>query len=242
VDTEHDRIEELLAGYVVDALSGEDADEADRLLSEHVPTCPSCRSTLGEYRAVAGELALAAEPLAPPETLLPRLHREIGPLSSRRRPTTVAVATASIVAVVGLAGLAMSQGIRATNADERSTLMGDALRLASRPDASTVSMFGPGTSGGTEPPVEITAPGVEVVYLIGQDIAPPSSGMVYRVWVGADDTFRYVSDLEPLAEEPTVVELRFDPDAVDRIVITEEPIDQAPTQPDVDAIRWSDAA
>ena len=74
------------------------------------------------------------------------------------------------------------------------------------------------------------------------DTGPPSQGMVYRVWVGADDTFRYVSDLEPRAEEPSVVELRFDPAAVDRIVITEEPIERAPTQPDLDAIRWSDAA
>ncbi len=242
METEHDRIEELLAGYALDSLSGEDAREADRLLAEHVPTCPSCRTALAEYRAVAGDLALAAEPVAPPEMLLPRLRRELGS-TPRRRPVTV-VAAASIVAVVGMAGLAVTQGIRAANADRQSTLMGEALRLASRPGATTVSMIGPGAAGQSMTPVtEITAPGVEVVYLVCEDVAPPSPDMVYRVWVGSGDAFRYVSDLEPRSgSEPTVVELRFDPANVDQIVITEEPADVEPTQPDAAAIRWSDAA
>ena len=37
----HEAIEELLAGYVLRSLSGEDAARADHLLSDHVPQCPA---------------------------------------------------------------------------------------------------------------------------------------------------------------------------------------------------------
>ncbi len=242
MQTDHDRIEELLAGYVLRSLSGDDARDADRLLSEHVPTCVPCRATLRDLQALMGELALAAEPIAPPEMLLPRVHREMGPPARRRRPVAAAAAAASIVAVVGMAGLAVSQGIRASNADERTRLMSEALAFASRPDASTVPLAGPDSStGATGPVTEITAPGVEVLYLICHDIAPPAAGMIYRIWFGSGGSFSYVASFHP-DPQPTVLRLQFDAASVDQILITEEPVDLAPTAPDMDAIRWSDAA
>ncbi|MDP9328462.1 MAG: anti-sigma factor [Actinomycetota bacterium] len=241
MDADHDRIEELLAGYVLRSLSGDDAREADRLLSEHVPSCPACRATLNEFQALMGEMALSAEPLAPPEMLLPRLHREMGAPTPRRRPVAAMAAAGAIVVVVGMTGLAVSQGIRASNADRQSALMGEALRVASRPDASQVPMVGNGASGASGAPVEISAPGVEVVYLVCNDVAPPAAGMVYRVWFGQGTSFRFVRAFEPEADV-TVLRLEFDPSTIDRIVITEEPSDLAPTQPDLSAIRWSDAA
>ena len=60
---DHERIDELLAGYVLLSLEGEDAAEADRLLSEHVPGCARCRRTLADFQALSGDLALAAAPL-----------------------------------------------------------------------------------------------------------------------------------------------------------------------------------
>ena len=75
---DHEQIDELLAGYVLRSLSGEDAARADRLLSEHVPTCARCRATLADFQAIMADLALEAAPLAPPDALLPRLHRELG--------------------------------------------------------------------------------------------------------------------------------------------------------------------
>jgi hypothetical protein len=239
VETEHDRIDELLAGYTLRSLSGEDAREADRLLSQHVPGCETCRTTLRDFQGLMGELALGADAAAPPEMLLARLHQEMGPPERRRRPGTVVAAAASIVAVVGMAGLAVGQGIRASNANERSALMSEALQLASRPDASQVSLSADDAS---RPPVtEITAPGVEVVYLVCNDVARPAPGMIYRIWYDSAGTFRFVSQFEPDAEL-TVLRLQFDPATVDRIVITEEPIEIAPAQPDPTAIRWSDAA
>ena len=63
---DHERIDEILAGYVLLSLSGEDAAEADRILAEHVPSCGRCRATLNELQAVSGDLALAAAPVDPP--------------------------------------------------------------------------------------------------------------------------------------------------------------------------------
>jgi hypothetical protein len=239
VEIEHGRIEELLAGYVLRGLSDEDTREADRLLAQHVPDCASCRATLADFRALTGELALAADPVPPPEMLLPRLHREMEPPARRRRPGSVVTAAASIVAVVGMAGLAVGQGIRASNADERRVLMSEALQLASRPDANQASLV---ANDASRPPVtEISAPGVEVIYLVCHDVALPAPGMTYRIWFGSGGSFRFVSQFDP-EPELTVLRLQFDPATVDRIIITEEPADVGPAQPDAAAIRWSDAA
>jgi len=57
--TDHHELNlELLAGYALLALEGEDALEADRLLSDHVPWCATCRATLADFQSVTGELAL----------------------------------------------------------------------------------------------------------------------------------------------------------------------------------------
>jgi hypothetical protein len=236
--TDHDRIEELLAGYALRSLSGDDAREAEHLLSQHVPGCATCRATLQDFQSLMGELALGAEPVAPPEVLLPRLHREMGPPARRRRPGSVVAAAASIVVVVGMAGLAVGQGIRASNADQRRALYSEALQAASRPDASQIPLVDTQTSG---PPVtEIVAPGVEVVYLVCHDVARPRPGMTYRIWFGSGGSFAFVDEFEP---EPDLTVLRLVlPAAVDRIIITEEPVDRAPTQPEPATIRWSDAA
>ena len=147
-------------------------------------------------------------------------------------------AAASIVVVVGMAGLAVGQGIRASNADQRRALYSEALQLASQPDASQIPLVDTQTSG---PPVtEIVAPGVEVVYLVCHDVARPRPGMTYRVWFGSGGSFEFVEPFEP-ESDLTVLRLVLPP-TVDRIIITEEPIDRAPTQPEAATIRWSDAA
>ena len=74
----HESIEELLAGYVLRSLSGEDAARVDRLLSDHVPLCPACRDTLAVFQGVTADLALEPRRMTPPDTLLPSLHRDLG--------------------------------------------------------------------------------------------------------------------------------------------------------------------
>ena len=173
---DHEAIDELLAGYVLRSLSGEDAAEADHLLSDHVPTCAACRDTLAAFQDLSADLALDATPLTPPETLLPRLHRELEPPASRRRPVQIFAVAASVVAVVGLAGLAVTQGLRASDANSRAEDFRSAAQMALRPDSNQVPVG---------PVNELTAPGVEEFYVMGDNCPQPPEGSVYRVWIVA---------------------------------------------------------
>jgi anti-sigma-K factor RskA len=229
---DHERADELLAGYVLRSLSGEDASEADRLLTEHVPTCQTCRETLADFQAVTAELALDATPIAPPDTLLPRLRRQLEPATPRRRPVQLFAVAASAVAVIGLGGLALTQGMRASHSRGRMADIQAALDAALlQPGANRVQV-GPTT--------EISAPGSTQVYLYGSGVPEPPDGEIYRVWlVGADGGSTYVGDL-PIEDGVAFARLTFDPSQVSQILITIEPADGLGSQPG--SVAWSSAA
>jgi anti-sigma-K factor RskA len=85
VDTpmSHSEFEELAAGYVLGALEPDD-EEAFR---RHLDGCSTCEENIRELEAVVGELAYAAPPVDPPDTLWAGIRREIGPEAARRAPT-----------------------------------------------------------------------------------------------------------------------------------------------------------
>lgn len=225
---DHERIEELLAGYVLRSLSGPDAREADLLLADHVPDCRTCRDCLDAYQLLAADLAFAAEPVAPPETLLARLHRELEPHARRRRPMQVFAVAAGVVAVVGLAGLSVSQSIRASNADVRASGLSNAFGLAARDGAKMVDVG---------PVQEVSAPGENHFYVIGDDVPMPPAGSLYRVWLvsGGDPTF--VGDFLPEGGS-VVLSIPFDPSSYDDLWISIEPVD-APTTAPTNQDWWS---
>ena len=234
----HEWIEELLAGYVLRSLSGEDAVVADRLLSEHVPSCPMCRDTLTAFQGVAGEVALAPVPVSPPGLLLPRMHEVLGEPSGRRRrrPMSLWAAAASVVALVGLAGWNVSLGFRANHAESQNSTFLRALDTAARPDSETVPL-NPSESAGVGSMREIRAPGVEPIYLVGRDIPEPGAGRVYQVWLGSAGQYKPVGTFFP-EENLTVLELHnVNPSVYDQILITEEIAGTTPTQPSP-ATRW----
>ncbi len=229
---DHDRIEELLAGYVLRSLSGEDAAEADQLLFEHVPVCGTCRDTLATFQALTADLALDASPVEPPETLLPRLHRELGTPGRRRRPMQAFAVAASVVVVAGLAGLAVSQGVRANHGEQRADQLTAAMNLASQPDANVVPV-GPTT--------EISEPGTEVFYLYGTQVPAPAPGMVYRVYLVSGDAPTYVGQFLP-DDGYVNLEVRFDRSVFDALWVTVEPASSQPTTPTSDEALWSAAS
>jgi hypothetical protein len=226
----HEAIEELLAGYVLRSLSGEDAVQADHLLSEHVPHCPACRDSLAVFQGVAADLALEATPIQPPDTLLPRLHRDLGVQDRRRRPVAIFAVAASVVAVVGFAGLAVTQSMRVNDARSQIDDIRSAFDFARRPGASMVQVDG--TSSDTEPITEISRPGTERFYLVGSDVPMPPEGTVYRVWLLSGTQATWATDFVP---EPglMVIPLEFDPSLYDRMVISVEPAGSTPDTPEV---------
>ena len=226
---DHEAIEELLAGYTLRSLSGEDARDADRLLSEHVPSCPRCRDTLAVLQDVAGELALDAGELAVPEVLLPRLHRELDE-RRRRRPVTIFAAAASLVLVVGMAGIAVTQGIRANHVSARGRLFQDALDFGNQPGASTIPVG---------PVKEISRPGVEHFYIYGTNVPDPAPGSTYHVWLAQGSSFTHLGSFRPEGGV-VILDVPFDPTTADHIVISEEPEDSLGDAPA--DVRWSSAA
>jgi hypothetical protein len=240
VNQEHDRIEELLAGYVLLSLSGEDAIEADRLLSEHVPSCPMCRETLAGFQSVAGELALAADPVRPPDLVLPRIRRDLGPPPSVRRPRRGAwlVATAAGVALLAaLGGLSLSLGNRVSKAESDRGRLLDAIGAMQQAGANPVSLLDQtGTQRGGEL-VEISGPNLERMYLVGHDVPTPAPGHAYQLWLGTNGRFVPVGEMFLPDNGLVVVELAIPAGAgYDAVAITEEPEGSRPTTPG--QFRW----
>jgi hypothetical protein len=232
VPEDHEAIEELLAGYVLRGLAGEDAVLADGLLSDHVPSCPACRDTLAVFQTITADLAFAERPLPPPETLLPRLHRELGSQARRRGPASVFAVAAGFVVVVGLGGLALLQGARAGGMQQRADDVSQILDFAGQNGARISPLSS--TDAAQAPMTEISAPGVEEFYVYGRDIADPPPGMVYRCWLVSSTGARPVGDFVP---DDGYVLLRFasvDPSRFDSVVISIEPAGStvdAPTEP-----------
>jgi anti-sigma-K factor RskA len=222
---DHEAADELLAGYVLGSLSGEDAAEADRLLTEHVPECQDCRATLDAFQGLTGELGMVAAPSVPPETLLPRLQRSLdGP---RRRglpawsPSRLVVAAAAAVVVVGVAGLAITQG-----GDGAQQLMSQAdlaqVRLLKADPTTRVEKIGPAK--------ELIPPGLAELYIWGEDVAPPPAGFTYRLWTVDAGGETWIGDFIP-HNGVVALHIAVDPATVDDVLVTVEPIGSEPSQP-----------
>jgi hypothetical protein len=223
------RADELLAGYALRSLSGDDAAEADRLLSEHVPGCAGCRETMLAFSDAVADLALGVDPMTPPGTLLPRLHRELEPRTARPAPGRWVAVASGVAAILVVGGLTVSLGLRAGNLQSSNDLLGDALAFSQRPDAHTAPLVG-AEAAGPAPVSQITAPEEDHFYLIGDDVPSPPAGLVYGIWLsdGGDPVFAGAFLPDP---GTTVVDVPFDRSSFDRVLITLEPEGSVPSAP-----------
>jgi anti-sigma factor RsiW len=76
----HGELEELAAGYVLGALEPDD----EHAFQRHLDGCAACEANVRELETVVGELAYAAPPVDPPDTLWAGIRREIAPEAARR--------------------------------------------------------------------------------------------------------------------------------------------------------------
>ena len=225
---DHDAAEELLAGYVLGVLTGADAEAADRLLDEHVPDCITCRSTLDAFRGVTGELGLVADPLAPPETLLPRIERELTGGRRRRlpqwRPARMVAGAAAAVVLIGAVGLALTNdGGNGPSALLTKADLATVTDLAQAPGSQTTKVPG-GEASEVEPPAH------DELYVMWTGVPAPGAGLTYRLWAIRGDAITYLGDFLP---DNGVVALRVavDPATVDHLLITTEALGSPPSQP-----------
>lgn len=214
---DHERIEELLAGHALRSLSGADAEAADRILAEHVPTCPLCRETLAGFQAVAGDLALHEPPTEPPDLLLPRLREGIDepPAAPRRRRVALLTSAAAIAALVAMGTWGIVLDRRADEVSQQASMMQRAIiDGASASDARLVSLDRDLT--------QISVPSRRRIYLVGRGIPAPSTDRVYVLWLVRAGEAERVTEFTP-DEGMVVLEFTIDPTAYDEVWITEEP-------------------
>ena len=239
---DHDRIDELLAGYALLSLEGEDATEADLLLSEHVPGCARCRRTLSDFQALSGDLALAASPVEPPETMLPRIHRAIDdvPLEGRRprRVALIAVA-ASAVALVAMGGLSLVMGNRLNDAETRA---GTALEILSAMQSSGSQPVNVAPEGSTPPEsglVEVSAPDIQRIYVASSNCPEPAPGHAYQLWLGSDGEWVPVGQMFRPEDGVVLLEVPVDVSRFDSIWISEEVEGVPLSEPSTEWHSWS---
>ena len=234
---DHERADELLAGYVLESLTGDDAAEAERLLTEHVPDCRDCRATLDAFQAVSGDLGMSPVPADPPQTLLPRLHRSLDGGRQRGLPAwnpkgLIAAAAAAIV-VVGVAGLVVTQRDRTTQPQLLSQAdLADVHRLMGDPTTNRYRI--------NQYADELSSPQLEVIYVFGRDVPSPPTGSIYRLWtVDAAGDETWVGDFVPI-EGSIALRVAIDPATIDHLLVTVEPANSEPSQPG--ETTWAAAA
>jgi anti-sigma-K factor RskA len=193
VDTpmSHSEFEELAAGYVLGALEPDDEHDFRR----HLDGCATCEANVRELEAVVGELAYAAPPVDPPDTLWAGIRREIEPEAPRRDATPGAAprrrasrrllpglaAAAAILLVVALSVWNLS--LRDQNAAVRDRLaaLERATQLANDPSAKLVTMDEvPGPEGAQA--TVIASSRQDRGVLLVQSLPPLARDRVYELW------------------------------------------------------------
>jgi anti-sigma-K factor RskA len=182
---ESERIDELIAGHALDALSEED----ERELEEHLRRSPEAREQLAALQESAAALAFGVETPAPPAGLRDRLleqaraHPQSNVVPLRRRWTApalgaVAAAAAGVAIGLGIWGASVSGDL----SDERAVAASQSEVLALFADPGSQSYAVDGADG-----TLVVAPdGQAGLVLSNFDAAP--EGMTYQSWVIEGDS------------------------------------------------------
>jgi hypothetical protein len=237
----HERIDELLAGYVLRSLSGEDAAEADRLLAEHVPSCLTCRRTLAAFEDVTGDLALSADPVAPPDLALGRIHRSMDRSSARAPARRGALAGFAASAVVALAfgGLSLAMMNRAQVAEERTQIAFELASLMTSPGVDPEPVEPQAGAPSNSDFVQVSAPDIRRMFVMAELCPDPAPGHAYQLWLGSDGVFRpYGPMFVPYDDGSVLLQLTVDVSVFDEVWITEEVAGETPMTPRVDGPAW----
>ena len=214
----HERIEELLAAHALDALSPEDADAAEELLAEHVPTCLTCRRLVDDYRRVAADLALAAEPAEVPEAVLASIHRDAFAPDRSRRSMPVWVGGVAAAALVALGGLSAFLLFRMSGVDAERAVAFEAMSVMADPSSSIVPLRDgtPDRHGNV-----VFRRGEWPCYLVVERLPRTNPRREYQIWVIRDG--RPVELIERFVHRRrvTVVKLLVDVSRFDGVWIVE---------------------
>ncbi|MGH2740829.1 MAG: anti-sigma factor domain-containing protein [Actinomycetota bacterium] len=212
----HDRVEELLAGFALGGLDPEDLDLAERALVEHVPECERCRRAFEESQIVAGDLALLAPAMSPRGRLpLRRRRRALPP----RRPAWLRAAAA--VLIFGLAGSTGVLARRLSDAEGGRDQVLRAISTLGEPGVSVIPMI-----HAARQQVAMIYVGTDgTMYFIATQMPTPEG--VYQVWLFDNGTAWSPGTLE-LEDGTGVLEVPSGALGWDFLMVTDEPSGGSP--------------
>jgi hypothetical protein len=210
-----------------------------------VPSCLSCRQTVREFREVTGDLALSADPVAPPDLVLARIHRGMDDVPVARpsaggwarRGAMVAFA-ASLVGLVAMGGLSFVMAGRASRADDRTTTALEVLSLMRSPGVNPVSVDPQGSTPKETEFLGVPASNVRRLYVTARLCPDPSAGHAYQLWLGSDGDFAPFGRMFTPTNGFVLLELTVDVSRYDEIWITEEIAGPAPAAPSTGGRSW----
>lgn len=177
----HRSIQELIAAYALDALDEPGRHRAEADLLDHVARCAECAALFRDLRETAADLAIAAEPVAPPPNLegdlLSAIRAETPVVRAPRRAPwwRQMTAAAAIMAIGLLSGMFLQ-----TARSDRETRL--AVSIMSDPTSESATLSGARGSG-----LVFVAPDGRGV-LIARELKEPPKGRVLKLWLMHDGT------------------------------------------------------
>lgn len=242
--TGHDRVEELLGAYALDAV---DPDEA-ALVEAHLAECPRCRAEVADHRAVAA-LLTSGSTEAPPPDLWDRIAADLGDPADRaqapsapvldlgrarerrrgRRGLAIGAGVAAALLVVAAVGAVLVDQRRQLDDLRGQVAAGDGTvaALVADPAARVVELAGP---SGASARAVVGADGGAV--LLGAGLPALAEGETYQLW-GVADGGDAVS-LGLLGPDPGTTGFRLEGPS-GTLAVTAEPAGGSP-QPTVDPL------
>jgi len=255
VEPHGEELEELAAGYALEAL---DADDAARFQA-HLDGCDRCRDLVAELRAAAAVLPEALRPIAPSPTLRDRLLAEAlrapneaamparaapAPLDERRatglgtRSGLWALSLAALFAVTlgfGYWNFRLQQQVtRQAVALDSQALVLQAVAAGGRQWTLNGTADAPGAAG-----VLVQDPADPRPLLMVRDLPPLGQQQAYQAWVIAGSAPLEAGLLERVTGAAYIARLERPLDSADTVAVTVEPAggSRAPTGPIVVAGR-----
>lgn len=181
-------IHHLAAAYALDAL-----DPHERAVFEaHYPECDVCSQDVVQFRATLAEMG-AASAVAPPDALKARMMAEIATtrqlspllpdgvaaLASRRPRLTqrTLAAAAALVLIVGAVAFAVGR-----SGKDDDPFAAELEHVLNAPDARMVDL--PTTSSAATGRIHLVwSRSAQEIAVLGEDLAPATSGKAYELWM-----------------------------------------------------------
>ena len=189
----HEELQELLAGYALDALDAADRAEVEA----HLATCATCPADLDRLRDTAGLIGLEAPPVPPRPALRARILESIqedvapGGLSRKGelvrpdpafwRRFATAGGLAAAAAIVGLFMHAAGLATRMRTIESELFAERERARFLAAPETQVVVLAGTPDAPQARAKLAYDPKSGEAV-LFGYDLPQPPRGKAYQLW------------------------------------------------------------